>query len=419
MNDEIVCCYAIQGNCRFGDTCEYSHDVASAKRGEAHCQFGIKCHLGHYKGDDGLQDAGTTAAVSQSIGQSCFTQPMRCGGDHYLECIGFQFDDTDLLWDELSRALLEAGEDVGDSDLPMAARQRLAEAGSYVQLDENSSDEWLFVGGASLLSRLEATCDTTAARRKEWLVDDLTDARALWQEVDEQLKSQGSPDDGPDSTATSLQGSNTKSSCGVKSLARCREEADVALQNVFRLGRPEALPGLDAALATASEALQDLRALGPRLLDNGRSSGHASWGPPGADACDLATHKLGEISRCLSRCGQVLQLERAEAAAKLLPSDLQVGGSALAIGFTAPAEVSLNGQAGLLESVNSEDLWQLRLEKSGTRLLLPKSQLAPVVEELHGEGRGSLMQLARSAALAGELVLVHHAVYFGDRKSVV
>merc|ERR1711933_642101 len=40
-----VCCYALQGNCWRGDTCEFSHDLSLAKG--VGCQFGRKCRIVH------------------------------------------------------------------------------------------------------------------------------------------------------------------------------------------------------------------------------------------------------------------------------------------------------------------------------------------------------------------------------------
>jgi len=38
-----ICCFYLQGLCKFGDRCRYSHEVDDSKG----CQFGLSCRVGH------------------------------------------------------------------------------------------------------------------------------------------------------------------------------------------------------------------------------------------------------------------------------------------------------------------------------------------------------------------------------------
>ncbi len=61
----VLCCYFIQGACKFEDGCKYSHE----DDGKQDCHFGLSCKHGHYKRKDGetakdVSSGGATAEPS-------------------------------------------------------------------------------------------------------------------------------------------------------------------------------------------------------------------------------------------------------------------------------------------------------------------------------------------------------------------
>ena len=60
-----LCCFHIQGSCKFGDRCRYSHDDDGTKR----CQFGLSCRVGHQtrEGEEG-EEGGAAPAHAEEGG---------------------------------------------------------------------------------------------------------------------------------------------------------------------------------------------------------------------------------------------------------------------------------------------------------------------------------------------------------------
>jgi hypothetical protein len=55
-----LCCFFLEGACKFGDRCRYSHD----DDGNKGCQFGLSCRVGHASRPD-AKDAG--AAQEEAV----------------------------------------------------------------------------------------------------------------------------------------------------------------------------------------------------------------------------------------------------------------------------------------------------------------------------------------------------------------
>jgi len=170
---------------------------------------------------------------------------------------------------------------------------------------------------------------------------------------------------------------------------------------------------------------------------------------------DLHSFRLAQLCRCLERCLYVCRglptasapqsgatvSVASEGSATTVAADASfpaAGAEAQVTGLTATAEQRLNGQHGHIEAFHADlGLWRLRLEGSGTRLLLAKENLTresslDTAAEKARDGRSrsprrpgsqiadtrpsaaasavSLVELVRKAAAAGEHVLVHHIV---------
>jgi hypothetical protein len=136
-----------------------------------------------------LQNANRKADEEAVIGDTLFkaAQAAELQEARYAECRGMAFDGTDPLWEELCSTLLKPEEDIGDGDLTSAARERLTADGVYRLLDADSSDEWLCLPSIPLQQSLEAAQTSFASTRRNWLTDDLIDARVLWETLSDML----------------------------------------------------------------------------------------------------------------------------------------------------------------------------------------------------------------------------------------
>mmetsp|Transcript_9259 Transcript_9259/g.17594 ORF Transcript_9259/g.17594 Transcript_9259/m.17594 type:complete len:359 (-) Transcript_9259:24-1100(-) len=267
-----VCCFALQGVCRFSaSTCEFSHRTEQVRL--TGCQFGLKCRVGHA--------AGLLQASSKLVfrnGLNVAVQDTVQGDLSCIECTGPNFDDSDPLWNEVAFALRTDDEDLGDCDLPTATRQRLQAAGQYHLIDEDTADEWICVPARFLLDRLESLHEGLAKSRRFWLLDDLGEAKDLWDRVSAALRPGNSWSDDPPMDGA---------------LHNALGLADASLQNAFA-----ALPGdgsicghkLIDAFAAAQGAVRSLQKTG---LD----------GQLDSDADEALTN----IWRCLERCMYLLR----------------------------------------------------------------------------------------------------------------
>jgi len=450
-----VCCYALQGICRFGaSSCEYSHDVAAVQF--VGCQFGSKCRLGHVAlaelgpreapedRDADLLDIGFLDSFQTSGGLSC------------MECRGPSFDDSDPLWDEVACALRGdyEDEDVGDSDLSVAARRRLAAAGQYRLVNDDTADEWICVPAEELRDKLETVREKVTQTRRFWLGDDLSTVRHTWNEVLASLRPPAANGSFPSAKVPVADGA----------LHRAAALADSALQRVLALQPQDngnASQNLLNALAVAQGAVSGLQraagdAAGRRLADL------AFYGTesPDSQLSEEARAKLVEMERSLERCIFVVRADDLRSgetptweaergadggyhgralASQLGPpvAELAVGGCVEVVGLLSDAEQGLNGQEGQLERYDEAlGVWQLRLAASGTRLLLGEEHLAgprgrtssDITASVLPRGRSrsprrqsgawSLLELVRDSAKNGEHILVHHIVawYGNDAK---
>eukprot|EP00929_Paragymnodinium_shiwhaense_P045044 TRINITY_DN23062_c0_g2_i3.p1 TRINITY_DN23062_c0_g2~~TRINITY_DN23062_c0_g2_i3.p1 ORF type:complete len:393 (-),score=89.90 TRINITY_DN23062_c0_g2_i3:233-1411(-) len=152
-DERLVCCYAAQHSCMFGDECVFSHDLARLE--ERGCQYGDTCIAGHWSKDKARQKSLDLSASQKSAAclRSLLTDKTK--QSLCLECTSALFEYSDPLWEEVSGALSDAGEGVGDSDLSAASRQRLQDQGHYRSVNPVELDEWLFIAGQDLLRRLE------------------------------------------------------------------------------------------------------------------------------------------------------------------------------------------------------------------------------------------------------------------------
>lgn len=435
--DRLVCCYALQGTCRFGPTCEYSHDVEKARL--VGCQFGPKCKMKHRvvttagEAADLAHDLAKASAASKTDtkteveedgdfsinGSAKISESLRIeDGQTYIECWGPTYDDSDPLWEEVAIALRKDDEDVGDGDLPTAARIRLANAGHYWVVDDDKADEWISMPAHLLLEHLESKQERLHVSRLRWLGDDISDARGLWDEVC--------------STVSQTPGQDESSPL---------KEADALLRKVFLLGSPlpsgaSPLPAakgnLITALTAAKRALTSLRKKQSVITGLKLPSSMGMTASGFLD--DDLMGKIMEIRSCLERCICVkgyLEERETQTGPHSQSSDqmeLLVGSTVEVMALSAPAEESLNGQHGELERYDqAAGLWQVRLVTSGTRLLLSEKNVgclrnpepeaaAPGQQRDHSrsprrqEGHRSAQELVRAAAKAGDHVLIHHIV---------
>jgi len=261
-----VCCYAMQGVCGFGASiCEYSHRTELVRL--TGCQFGLKCRVGHQASSRlGFQN-GLNGGVLDTVQ----------GDLSSIECTGPRFDDSDPLWNEMACVLRNDDEDVGDCDLPTVTRQRLQSAGLYHLIDENTADEWICVPARFLLDRLESLHEELSRSRRFWLLDDLGEARDLWDQVSAALRNSWSQDPSVDGA-----------------LNHALELADASLQNAFAtLPKDGGKCGHDL-IFTFAAAQGAVRALQKTGLD----------GQVDDDADDYLT----DIRRCLERCMYMLRV---------------------------------------------------------------------------------------------------------------
>lgn len=323
-----------------------------------------------------------------------------------LECHGPGQDDSDPLWEEISCALREEGEDIGDADLPPVSRKRLAANGQYFLVNEDTADEWLCLPAEALVIKLAAVREKVTRSRSLWFADDLLEARHLWTRVHDGLKLEVSRQ-GPQSRWRGSEGD----------LAH----AAVAVHHATSMQAMPVPPHALQSLLTARAAVVHLQGRLALEVQEAHAMGEV-------DEDDMQTN-IGELVSCLDRCAFIAKAELAGCEeASLSNKDcsrappLAPGAAVEVQGLAEAAERGLNGQPGFLERYDEAlGLWQLRLLASGTRLLLAEGHLRYRPPEgdwarrqqwlafCHGEVK-SLAQLAREAAKAGDLILVHHAV---------
>jgi len=432
-----VCCYGLRGQCNSVSTCGFSHDYSLVTR--AGCQFGSSCRHGHgWKECDNWYPT-SDSAKSVSRRSDCVSTLLD-GGASCIECKGLQFDDTDPLWDEATAGLRDEFEDIGDGNITGAVRDRLASAGEYRMVDEASSDEWVCVLGSKLCPRLEAAEDAFAGRRREMLGDDLREAQEFWRDVVGTMSSWT-----PSRFSHELSDAKT---C----LQRRLNEAGMALRTCFdcalapafeeALPRPSVLENFTQLLSDARVAVEGVRRSADsfgnlqRQLSSAAWSGSSEWGnnhsgweggwsnwhtarDPDPELAGSGTTELLEVRRCLDRCLHLVYcLRRAskkhyEGVGAVEPTgdSCQPGQERLVRGLQAEAELSLNGQHATLERFDEEQrLWQVKLNGSGTKLLLPAENLFDA-RDLAPSAR-SVLDIAQEAAALGDYVLIHHVVHW-------
>lgn len=390
--------------------------------------------------------------MEELLAQRLSSGPVVC----HVECEGPGFDDSDPLWEELALGLVEEGEDVGDADLPSGARSRLAASGQYWLVNEDNADEWICISGAALVARLEAASARAriARARRRWLRYDLCEAKLLWDEESSALRSEGMS---PQRTALRAAAGRVARALCAAHAARGPPETDAERSpDAIGINGSMVSEGLEEALQEALAAVIDLR----MLWDEGESRGFGSVPLTGGLDALLGVGTggggLAEVQKCLHRClvvgrAALCDTEIASCSAAGVPpsrsashgatsaTGLSIGDIVIVANLTAPSEVGLVGQEGELERFSTAlGLWQVRLLSTGTRLLLPASQVAKAAASTaasdHRQGRSrsprgraivpgqqsqlaglaaSALELAREAARRGEYVLVHHVVNFG------
>jgi len=424
-----VCCYSLQGTCFFGaDNCEYSHDASLV--GSRGCQFGTRCRLGHWTPAEAPGQlasppggGGVNGDDAAGLGGAGLPDVLRAeGGLPLLECRGPAHDDSDPLWEELACTMRENSEDVGDADLSVAARRRLAAEGLYQLVDDDTADEWLCIPAEELRGRLEAAAEKVARSRRLWFTDDLREASCHWNGILGVLRP------GADCT----EGGPKPAEGGA--LQHALELVDAALQRVLSLHKDKdvASQGSPELFLAAQNVVSRLRRgtgnAAARLLSGMTFPGEDSYGNA-VDEDDLRFN-LEELQGCLERCLFVVRAEEGRAARASDGEEVGGGGeAALAVGasvevsgLTSAAEQGLNGQEGLLERYDEAlGLWQVRLAASGTRLLLGEGRVSgqkrpdalPRVRSRSPRKVGaarSVLELAQEAAKSGAYVLIHHTV---------
>lgn len=491
-----VCCYGLQGLCKYGRSCGCSHDFKLGR--DVGCQFGINCTYGHSaialarEADySETEDYGSDSIPCLDKGVLQNARRTRAQEGAYLQCKGLAFDGSDPLWEEVCIALLDGNEELGDADLPNSARYRLAADGCYRLVDEETSDEWLCLPGDILQQRLEQSEARFATIRRDWLVDDLIDARVFWDQLltvlTRRRKCRSEPEQEsifPDEADDDLQ--------------KAGEKMDVELRKAIELG-PKLLPmpiagrAADNSIATLTDevtssfveavnaaflAAEELQSLCSSILqrrrerhaeemrtcnivDDGKNKDEEmsqadvidagslkasrgddpeKFGCPirlcnplddeiwrdASDVADLHSFRLTQLRRCLRRCVYVCRCIQEESQFSLTSSFVpSVGVEAEIVGLTASAECKLNGHSGLIEAFHANHgLWQICLSSSGTRLLLPPSQLtkpsksgtrttrsrSPRAQRGDASPQVSLLNLVRKAAARGDHILLHHVV---------
>lgn len=186
VDSRQVCCFALQNKCFYDHECQFSHDLDQLK--VVGCQFGNKCYAGH------RQEWGHTSAAWDGSGARPSVDTLQffrqSGPASHVACCGPSFDDTDPLWQELVFALTGDDEELGDEDLPECVRQRLAAAGQYHLVQEGTSDEWVCLPARYLCEGLKVSSCRLAHARQGWLQDELTEAAALWEQLQDKLPDQ-------------------------------------------------------------------------------------------------------------------------------------------------------------------------------------------------------------------------------------
>lgn len=398
----------------------------------------------------------------------------------FIECQGLAYDDTDPLWDEAAFALRGNDLDIGDADLTSTSRERLEKAGQYIIVSQDTSDEWIYVSGMALRDGLQAVQEKLAGARRDWINDDLHEARVLWDDLVKVLErrrrlaatssNKVKDHDGVTGPLIDLEAADEKGlNAGAERIQQLLDRARSAWSSGVESS--DLLASLEAVRASA-EDLHDLfcdiqveragRAPPPaaviqacnreepiaktllanNLLDDEIRLG-SSYAWSQLDVSDAHSFKFTEFLRCLDRCVFACQSSTSSTGrgnvASRAPLQLEVGSDVEVSGLTAPAEKSLNGQiASVVAWHQSEGLWQVRLQASGTRLLLSADHFTPVLaseaatrqkvskapEVQHRRRRSrsprrsmharSLSELAEVAAARGEYILIHHTVAWSD-----
>eukprot|EP00928_Gymnodinium_smaydae_P071646 TRINITY_DN55182_c0_g1_i1.p1 TRINITY_DN55182_c0_g1~~TRINITY_DN55182_c0_g1_i1.p1 ORF type:complete len:197 (-),score=23.61 TRINITY_DN55182_c0_g1_i1:56-646(-) len=152
----FVCCYAMEGTCRYGSKCHYAHDVNLLP--VLGCQYGMQCIRPKCAAALFNSSWAPESRKSDTLdhGQN---EPSNLNGTcNYMQSVGLSCDDKDPIWEELAVALgfVWPQECIGDGDLSEATRQRLSAAGRYTLVDDEMVDEWLCIPGELVADYLES-----------------------------------------------------------------------------------------------------------------------------------------------------------------------------------------------------------------------------------------------------------------------